>query len=135
MTSVIRKPDFQRETHDWTIDNVIKFIDSVVKGQFIPSLILWKNSGGFIFVIDGAHRLSALLAWMKDDYGDGPISRSFFQGYISEEQKRVAESLRKRINKEVGQYADYEKALVMTDGYAEEFVKTARRRRSFAFSI
>lgn len=135
LTSVIRKPDFQRETHDWTIDNVIKFIDSVVKGQFIPSLILWKNSGGFIFVIDGAHRLSALLAWMKDDYGDGPISRSFFQGYISEEQKRVAESLRKRINKEVGQYADYEKALVMTDGYAEEFVKTARRLRSFAFSI
>lgn len=135
LTSVIRKPDFQRETHDWTIDNVIKFIDSVVKGQFIPSLILWKNSGGFIFVIDGAHRLSALLAWMKDDYGDGPISRSFFQGYISEEQKRVAESLRKRINKEVGQYADYEKALVMTDGYTEEFVKTARRLRSFAFSI
>lgn len=62
LSSVIRKPDFQRETHDWTAENVIKFIESVVKGQFIPSLILWKNSGGYIFVIDGAHRLSALIA-------------------------------------------------------------------------
>lgn len=135
LTSVIRKPDFQRETHDWSIENVIKFIESVVKGQFIPSLILWKNSGGYIFVIDGAHRLSALIAWMKDDYGDGPISRSFFQGYISDEQKKVAESLRKRINKEIGPYSDYEKALTITDGYSEEFVKKARILRSFAFAI
>lgn len=135
LSSVIRKPDFQRETHDWTAENVIKFIESVVKGQFIPSLILWKNSGGYIFVIDGAHRLSALIAWMKDDYGDGPISRSFFQGYISEEQRKTAESLRKRINKEIGAYSDYEKALTITDGYSEEFVKMARRLRSFAFSI
>lgn len=135
LTSVIRKPDFQRETRDWNVENVVKFIDSVIKGQFIPSLILWKNSSGYIFVIDGAHRLSALLAWIKDDYGDGPISRSFFQGYIPEEQKKVADLLRKRINKEIGPYSDYEKALSIEDGYASEFVKTARKLRSFAFSI
>lgn len=135
LTSVIRKPDFQRETRDWNVENVVRFIDSVIKGQFIPSLILWKNSSGYIFVIDGAHRLSALLAWIKDDYGDGPISRSFFQGYIPEEQKKVAELLRKRINKEVGPYSDYEKALSIEDGYTPEFVKTARKLRSFAFAI
>jgi hypothetical protein len=28
----------------------------------------------YIFVIDGGHRLSALRAWMEDDYGDGTIS-------------------------------------------------------------
>lgn len=135
LSSVIRKPDFQRETHDWSIENVVKFIESVVKCQFIPSLILWKNNGGYIFVIDGAHRLSALIAWMRDDYGDGPISRSFFQGYISEEQKKTAESLRKRINKEIGPYSEFEKALTLSDGYSEEFVKQARRLRSFALSI
>lgn len=75
------------------------------------------------------------LAWIKDDYGDGPISRSFFQGYIPEEQKKVAELLRKRINKEVGPYSDYEKALSIEDGYTPEFVKTARKLRSFAFAI
>lgn len=89
LTSVIRKPDFQRETHDWTIDNVIKFIDSVVKGQFIPSLILWKNSGGFIFVIDGAHRLSALLAWMKDDYGDVQYQEASFRGIFLKNKKEL----------------------------------------------
>jgi hypothetical protein len=61
LSSVIRKPDFQRETHDWSPQNVLKFIDSIVSGQFIPSLILWKNSSGYIFVIDGAHRLSSLI--------------------------------------------------------------------------
>lgn len=135
LSSVIRKPDFQRETRDWNIENVVRFIESVVKGQFIPSLILWKNSGGYIFVIDGAHRLSALIAWMKDDYGDGPISRSFFKGFISDEQKKTAESLRKRINKEIGPYSDYEKALNIADGYSAEFVNRARNLRSFAFSI
>lgn len=135
LTSVIRKPDFQRETRDWNAENVVKFINSVIKGQFIPSLILWKNSSGYIFVIDGAHRLSALLAWIKDDYGDGPISRSFFQGYIPEEQKRAADLLRKRINKEVGPYSDYEKALSIEEGYTPDFVKTARKLRSFAFAI
>lgn len=135
LTSVIRKPDFQRETRDWNVENVVRFIDSVIKGQFIPSLILWKNSSGYIFVIDGAHRLSALLAWIKDDYGDGPISRSFFQGYIPEEQKKVAELLRKRINKEIRPYSDYEKALSIEDGYSPDFVKTARKLKSFAFAI
>jgi len=43
----------------------------------IPAIILW-NSGRYIFTIDGAHRLSALIAWVLDDYGDGIISQTFF---------------------------------------------------------
>lgn len=135
LSSVIRKPDFQRETHDWSPQNVLKFIDSIVNGQFIPSLILWKNSSGYIFVIDGAHRLSSLIAWMNDDYGDGPISRRFFQNNISEEQKKAAEILRKQIKKEIGVYADYDKAPEMPDAYSVEFVNKSRRLKSFAFSI
>jgi hypothetical protein len=69
----LRKPDFQRETNHWTPEQVVSFIESFVDSEVIPSLILWK-SPRFIFVIDGGHRLSALRAWMEDDYGDGSIS-------------------------------------------------------------
>ena len=135
LTSIIRKPDFQRETRDWTPKNVVNFLDSIVKGQFIPSLILWKNSSGYIFVIDGAHRISALIAWMQDDYGDGPPSRQFYQNKIAEDQLKIAESLRKEINKKIGRYEDYVKAPDMQDAYQAEIVKAARLLRTFAFSI
>ena len=70
---ILRKPDFQRETNHWSPEQIVTFIASFVDGEVIPSLILWK-SPKYMFVIDGGHRLSALRAWMEDDYGDGPIS-------------------------------------------------------------
>jgi len=70
---LLRKPDFQRETNHWTPEQVVTFVASFLDGEVIPSLILWK-SPMYIFVIDGGHRLSALRAWMEDDYGDGTIS-------------------------------------------------------------
>lgn len=41
----------------------------------------------------------------------------------------------KRINKEIGAYSDYEKALTFKNGYDETFSNTARSLRTFAFSI
>lgn len=32
----VRKPDFQRETADWDIDKIVRFIKSFVDGEFIP---------------------------------------------------------------------------------------------------
>jgi hypothetical protein len=32
----------------------------------IPAIILWRSTGGYLFVIDGSHRLSALSAWVND---------------------------------------------------------------------
>lgn len=43
-----------------------------------------------IFVIDGSHRVSSLVAWVNDDYGDGEISKTFFKDEIPNEQKRIA---------------------------------------------
>ena len=34
---------------------------------------------------DGVYRLSSLIAWLNDDYGDGIIFRKFYDGNISEE--------------------------------------------------
>jgi hypothetical protein len=59
----------------------------------------------YIFVIDGGHRLSALRAWMEDDFGDGPISLAFYGADISDEQKRIAKRTRKMIEQEVGRYS------------------------------
>ncbi|HLG39201.1 MAG TPA: DUF262 domain-containing protein [Chitinophagaceae bacterium] len=53
----LRKPDFQRETSEWTEDKTYELIQSFISGDLIPAVILW-NSSGYNFVIDGAHRLN-----------------------------------------------------------------------------
>ncbi len=72
----LRKPDFQRETNHWSPEQVVSLLECFVNGDLIPSVILWQ-SPTYLFVIDGGHRLSALKAWIDDDYGDGPTSQPF----------------------------------------------------------
>lgn len=78
---LLRKPDFQRETTQWSPQQIATLVESFLNGELIPAVILWKSSTN-VFVIDGGHRLSALLAWAHDDYGDGPISFNFFKRQI-----------------------------------------------------
>lgn len=85
--SAIKKPDFQRETNEWTPQKIHQLVLSFIEGELIPSIILWKSLSNYIFVIDGSHRISALAAWINDDYGDGTISREFFDNEIPLEQK------------------------------------------------
>ena len=61
----LRKPDFQRETTQWTPDQIVKFLESFLDDELVPSVILWKSKT-YYFVIDGAHRMSALLSWIND---------------------------------------------------------------------
>ena len=63
----LRKPDFQRETNEWDSQKITELIKSFVEGDLIPAVILWRSTGGYLFVIDGSHRLSALSAWINDD--------------------------------------------------------------------
>ncbi|MCX7593107.1 MAG: DUF262 domain-containing protein [Fischerella sp.] len=80
----LRKPDFQRETNEWDANKVCEFIESFLDGDLIPAVILWRSSSSYYFVIDGSHRLSSLIAWINDDYGDGQISKQFYDGEITE---------------------------------------------------
>jgi hypothetical protein len=125
---MLRKPDFQRETNHWTAVQVSTFIASFLDNELIPSLILW-NSTTHIFVIDGGHRLSALRAWMEDDYGDGSISRKFYDGELSEEQKKIARRTRALIEKTIGRYSDL-KAIIDNNSEADE-LSTRRARNLF----
>ncbi|MDC4741122.1 HNH endonuclease [Acinetobacter baumannii] len=108
--SSLRKPDFQRETGDWDKEKIFSFVKSFIDGDLIPSIILWQ-SGSHIFVIDGAHRLSALIAWVNDDYGDGFISQAFFKHDVDQEQQKAASQTRDLINKKIGSYRSYLNAI------------------------
>ncbi len=130
----LRKPDFQRETSEWDAKRVIGLVRTFVEDQLIPGVILWKNKD-LIFVIDGSHRLSALLAWVLDDYGDGAASRAFFGTSIPDEQLVMAERARAEIAKEVGSYADHRKAASNPEAFGPDLVARARRLSTLTLDL
>jgi hypothetical protein len=105
--SGLRKPDFQRETASWSPQKIAEMIASFLDGDLIPAIILWR-SGHLTFVIDGAHRISAMLAWIFDDYGDKSRSIEFFDNFIPEEQQALARKTRELVNSTVGSYASFQ---------------------------
>ena len=44
MERLIRKPDFQRATCAWTPDDCVLLLESIIKGQVVPSIIMWYSS-------------------------------------------------------------------------------------------
>ncbi|GGO70829.1 GmrSD restriction endonuclease domain-containing protein [Bowmanella pacifica] len=109
--SSLRKPDFQRETNEWDADKVKDLVESFLDGDLVPAIILWKYADSYTFVIDGAHRISAIAAWVNDDYGDGKISRKFFDNAIPEQQLDAAKKARQMINQDIGAFKDFKDAL------------------------
>ena len=130
----LRKPDFQRETAEWNPKRVVGLIRTFIEGDLVPSVILWKNSE-LLFVIDGSHRLSALIAWVQDDYGDGHASQAFFSHSISEEQLSVARRSRTLVESEFGSYADHKDAIANPDRHGPDIVARARRFGSLALDL
>jgi hypothetical protein len=118
----LRKPDFQRETNQWDAEKIRDLIAGFLDGDLIPAIILWKYGDSFTFVIDGAHRISAVAAWVNDDYGDGKISRKFFDNNIPQSQFDDAKKARELINADIGAFKHYEEALFEPD-LAEEKVR------------
>ena len=101
----LKKPEFQRETASWEPEKVADLVKCFVEGDLIPSIIIWRNEQSRnLFVIDGAHRLGALIAWVHDDYGDGELSRRFFKNSISPEQLKAGDRTRTLIKNSVGSY-------------------------------
>jgi|694.fasta_scaffold79821_1 hypothetical protein len=125
--AALRKPDFQRETSNWSPQHIVDFVKSFVEGDLIPSVILWQSPvSNNLFVIDGAHRLSALIGWVRDDYGDGNASRHFYENRIQPEQQEAAEQTRQLIRKQVGSYEDHKKAIQFPTTTDPHIVKQAK---------
>jgi hypothetical protein len=123
----LRKPDFQRETLEWTPKRVLGLIRSFVEDELIPAVILWPNERGLNFVVDGSHRLSALIAWVQNDYGDGDVSRPFFGHDVEDEQLERAKKTRTMAEKAFGTYKDHVKAIENPQAYGPDIVDRARR--------
>lgn len=105
---LLRKPDFQRETNEWDKKRIADLIQSFIDKAFIPSIILWENEEtGHLYVIDGAHRLSAIIAYINDDYGDKEISHNFY-GFnkIPQAEIDLADETRTYINNRIGSFKD-----------------------------
>jgi len=133
--SVLKKPDFQRETANWTPEKVAELVKSFVADDLVPSIILWKSPINDVFVIDGAHRLSSLVAWVRDDYGDGEISRDFFNHVIDDAQRETADKTRRIIAKEIGSYEDLKFAIANPSKAKVEHVERAKRLGSLAINV
>ncbi len=108
--NTLRKPDFQRETNSWPPERIAAFIKSYLDGDLIPGVIMWRSpKTGNNFVVDGAHRLSALIAWVNDDYGAGSVSRPFFKNMIEPAQDKLAKKTRALVQSQVGHYHELSK--------------------------
>ncbi|MFH1157539.1 MAG: DUF262 domain-containing protein, partial [Pseudomonadota bacterium] len=126
----LRKPDFQRETAAWSPEAICEFVSAFIEGDLIPSVILWQSPSRLSFVIDGAHRLSAIIAWLLDDYGDGVDSKIFYNYNIPDKQIKIAEKTRALIKKNIGTYEQLKAETAKPGSYPE----LANKARALAHS-
>jgi hypothetical protein len=133
--NLLRKPDFQRETASWSPETVADFIRSFLDGDLIPAVIMWwSNLNGTVFVIDGAHRISALMAWVLDDYGDGKFSQEFWGHAIPEGQKKLARTTKQQVENTIGAYQRL-KYIAANPGSAPDAITLRRARNIATFKI
>ncbi|MER8570336.1 HNH endonuclease [Mesorhizobium sp. M0924] len=114
----LRKPEFQRETVHWSPKKIFDLVADFLDRRLVPAVILWR-AGQFNFVVDGAHRISALMAWIYDDYGDGDRSKALFGPRLPPEQEALARKTRTLIDRGIGKFKLYQAGLthpsVVTD--------------------
>ena len=131
----LRKPDFQRETNEWDPNKITEFINSFITGDLIPAIILWRSTSGYLFAIDGSHRLSSLYAWIVDDYGDGSKSKMFYDGVIPDEQLHIADRTRRLINSKIGSYEDYKLASTHPEKVKSDIVSRVKNLAALAIQL
>jgi len=133
--SYLRKPDFQRETSEWDPKKICNLIQSFLNDDLIPAVILWRSEKSLTFVIDGSHRISALAAWVNDDYGDGDISKNFFDSRIPEDQIEHAKKTRDLVEKTFGAFSDYKLANTNPEKVDPSIVLRARKLGALAVQL
>lgn len=102
---ILRKPIFQRATSDWSPRQIVDLVKNFLDRELIPAIIVWNSSGGLQFVLDGAHRLSALVAWVNDDYGFGTVSQlEYGRDNISQPHRDAHRITQELMKDEVGSY-------------------------------
>lgn len=99
----LRKPEFQRATNGWSDEKILSLLSTLRENQVIPGVILWLNTQtSHIFVLDGAHRLSVIRAWITDDWGDSEQAKEY--AYIEEGEIEAAKRIRAKVLKKIGSF-------------------------------
>lgn len=127
----LRKPDFQRATWSWTPGDCVSLLDSIVNEQVIPSIIMWTSPESDLdYVLDGGHRISVVLAWLRDDWGDKVLPP-----YIDEEQegiiRKAAAKVKQLVREKIGTIDDFRAAeeefdRIVNEGQAPKQVLSPR---------
>lgn len=105
---LLRKPDFQRATWAWTPDDCVSLIDAVLKQQVIPAVILWLSPEKTWYVLDGGHRISVLMAWIRDDWGDRRTAEEYSDQRLRTVSEEAAKKVRLSLRKAgIAPYAEY----------------------------
>jgi hypothetical protein len=103
---MLRKPDFQRGTHNWNPAMIYEFVITFLDGGLIPSIIVWHSkSTNNVYVIDGAHRVSALIAYVNDDYGNGDISQDAWGHSVPKAQIELHNKTKQLIDNSIGSFS------------------------------
>lgn len=125
--AILRKPDFQRSTSSWTPEKVRDMVIAYIEGETVPGVIVWRSPQSDLFVIDGAHRLSSIIAWINDDYGDGEISKAH---YGDVQNPVAAQKARELIETSVGSYKSL--ILAVNDNKADPKYQANAKKLVFA---
>ncbi len=108
---LLRKPDFQRATTAWTTEECVSLLYSVLHEQVIPSIIMWRSPENHWYVLDGGHRLSVVLAWIRDDWGDTLSSEEYMDEELEKYYKRAAAEVRRLLARaEIKKFKEYREA-------------------------
>lgn len=85
---------------------ICEFVETFLDGGLIPSIIVWHSkSTNNVYVIDGAHRVSALIAYVNDDYGDGDISRAAWGQAVPAAQVALHKKTKQMVDDKIGSFA------------------------------
>ncbi|WP_259040606.1 GmrSD restriction endonuclease domain-containing protein [Salinibacter ruber] len=117
---LLRKPDFQRATNSWTPEDCVLLMESIIKEQTIPAIIMWSSEASFDYVLDGAHRISVFMAWINDDWGDTLPEERYDDQEHQREVETAAREVRRLLDDEgIGTAESYREAENQLDDVVE----------------
>lgn len=105
---LLKKPDTHRTTYSWTPKECVDLLERVLHAEYVPDVILWPAPDDFLFVVDGVHRLSILVGWVEDDWGDNLPSDAYKDETHEIESKSAAQRVRELLQeRDIGFFSDH----------------------------
>ena len=110
-TRYLRKPDFQRATIAWSPLDCVLLLESVLTQQVVPSVIMWLSPENYQYVLDGGHRISVVLAWLRNNWGGNLGSEMYGDEKLEQDSRKAArEADALLIERGIGKFEEYEAA-------------------------